>query len=43
MYNYNLDEFLFNSINITFCDGEDDTDLEDILLRDRWEVGHLRL
>ena len=32
---YNLDEFLFNTNN------EDDTNLEDLLLRDRWETGHL--
>ena len=40
---YNLDEFLFNTINITWYDEEDDTNLEDILLRDRWETGYLRL
>ena len=32
MYN-----FLFNTNN------EEDTNLEDLLLRDRWETGHLRM
>ena len=40
---YNLEEYLFNTITITWYDDEDDTDLEDILLRDRWETGHLRM
>ena len=40
---YNLEEYLFNNITITWYDEEDDTDLEDILLRDRWETGHLRM
>lgn len=38
---YNLDD-IFNTINITWYD-EDDTDLEDLLLRDRWETGYLRM
>ena len=40
---YNLDYLLFNTIIITCYDEEDDTNLEDILLRDRWETGYLRL
>ena len=41
---YNLEDYLFNNINIIWYDEEDDdTDLEDILLRDRWETGHLRM
>ena len=40
---YNLEDYLFNNIGITWYTEDDDTDLEDILLRDRWETGHLRM